>query len=129
MELLILKDGALFARATADTEGEYTLVTIPDDEMPVYPNEKPIKGTYWDLDYTDGVLQWVMKERPLTTEERLEQLQQDVEAIKHEWKAGEAVVIGDRRYYKGVWYECLQAHTTQADWTPDVATSLWKGDV
>ena len=128
MELLILKDGALFARATAETYGKYTLVTIPDNEMPVYPTEKPIKGTYWDLDYTDGVLQWVMKERPLTTEERLEQLQQDVDAIKNEWKVGESVNVGDRRYYNGVWYTCLQAHTTQADWTPDLTAALWKAE-
>ena len=41
------------------------------------------------------------------------------------WVAGEAVAVGDKRYYKGVWYECLQAHTTQSDWTPDTAIALW----
>ena len=128
MEILVLKDGEVFAHFGGD-DATYTLVTIPQAEVPAVPKDTAGVGKQWELDYTDGVLQWVAQERPLTTEERLEQLQQDVEAIKHEWKAGEAVVIGDRRYYNGVWYTCLQAHTTQADWTPDVTAALWKGDV
>lgn len=30
-----------------------------------------------------------------------------------------------RRYTDGKLYRCLQAHTSQADWTPDAAVSLW----
>ena len=32
---------------------------------------------------------------------------------------------GDRVQYKGLLYKCLQSHTAQSDWTPDVAVSLW----
>lgn len=32
---------------------------------------------------------------------------------------------GDRVQYQGLLYKCLQAHTAQADWTPDTAVSLW----
>lgn len=32
---------------------------------------------------------------------------------------------GDRVQYNGTLYKCLQSHTAQADWTPDVAVSLW----
>ena len=32
---------------------------------------------------------------------------------------------GDRVQYQGLLYKCLQAHTTQPDWTPDTAVSLW----
>lgn len=32
---------------------------------------------------------------------------------------------GDRVQYQGLLYKCLQSHTAQADWTPDVAVSLW----
>ena len=44
-----------------------------------------------------------------------------------EWKAGEAVAEGDRRYYPPTdkLYNCRQAHTTQADWTPDKTPALW----
>ena len=33
--------------------------------------------------------------------------------------------VGDRVQYSGTLYKCLQSHTAQADWTPDVAVSLW----
>ena len=37
-----------------------------------------------------------------------------------------ANVVGNiRRYTDGKLYRCLQAHTSQADWTPDTASSLW----
>ena len=32
---------------------------------------------------------------------------------------------GDRVQYQSLLYKCLQAHTAQADWTPDTAVSLW----
>lgn len=37
----------------------------------------------------------------------------------------ETFAAGDRRTQDGILYKCLQAHTAQADWTPDVAVSLW----
>ena len=44
-----------------------------------------------------------------------------------EWQADEAVAEGDRRYYPPTdkLYKCRQAHTTQADWTPDKTPALW----
>lgn len=33
--------------------------------------------------------------------------------------------IGDRVQYQERLYKCLQSHTAQSDWTPDVAVSLW----
>lgn len=36
-----------------------------------------------------------------------------------------AYVVGDRVRYKGVLYKVLQAHTSQSDWTPIAATSLF----
>lgn len=32
---------------------------------------------------------------------------------------------GNLRQYDGQLWRCIQAHTSQADWTPDAATSLW----
>ncbi len=32
---------------------------------------------------------------------------------------------GDRVAYFNLLYKCLQDHTSQADWTPDKAVSLW----
>lgn len=36
-----------------------------------------------------------------------------------------AYATGDRRQYDGNLYKCLQSHTSQADWTPTAAPSLW----
>lgn len=41
------------------------------------------------------------------------------------WTVGEAVEVGDRRYYAPRLYKVVQAHTTQADWTPDITPALW----
>lgn len=127
MKIFVLKNGKVHISFNND-DAEYTLVTVPDEEIPARPEKSAGIGKMWWLDYVDGVLSWVEKDRTLTTNERIELLQQDIEAIKHEWKVGEAVAVGDRRYYNGVWYTCLQAHTTQADWTPDVTEALWRAD-
>lgn len=41
------------------------------------------------------------------------------------WKVGVQYTIGDRVRYEGVLYKVLQAHTSQAEWTPNVAVSLF----
>lgn len=41
------------------------------------------------------------------------------------WAEGIAVKEGDRYQYEGKLYECGTAHTTQADWTPDITPALW----
>lgn len=41
------------------------------------------------------------------------------------WRAGIAVNIGERYRYNEILYKVIQAHTTQEDWTPDVAVSLF----
>lgn len=42
-----------------------------------------------------------------------------------EWAYPVAYTVGQIRRYKEVLYKCVQAHTSQADWTPDTASSLW----
>lgn len=42
------------------------------------------------------------------------------------WIISTNYAIGDLRSYEGSLYKCLQAHTSQNDWTPDVSSSLWK---
>ena len=41
------------------------------------------------------------------------------------WRIKESVKVGDRRRFDGALYKCVQAHTTQADWTPDITPALW----
>ena len=49
----------------------------------------------------------------------------DVPSVFPEWAVSVAYKVDDRRRYAGKLYKCLQGHTSQADWTPDVAVSLW----
>lgn len=43
-----------------------------------------------------------------------------------DWIAGEQVHAGTQRRFVGVLYEAIQAHVTQADWTPLATPALWK---
>lgn len=42
-----------------------------------------------------------------------------------EWTYPVGYTVGQIRRYNGTLYKCVQAHTSQADWTPDTASSLW----
>lgn len=41
------------------------------------------------------------------------------------WTVGIAVAKDSRYQYNGKLYKCVQAHTTQTDWQPDVTPALW----
>ncbi len=41
------------------------------------------------------------------------------------WNAEKEYAVGDRVQYNGTLYKCVQAHTSQADWTPDATPALW----
>ena len=41
------------------------------------------------------------------------------------WSAGLSVSVGSRYRYGDKLYKVVQAHTTQADWTPDVVPALF----
>nr|DAI35696.1 MAG TPA: ChiA1-BD-binding domain protein [Caudoviricetes sp.] len=41
------------------------------------------------------------------------------------WESGKAYAVSDRAQYNGTLYKCIQAHTSQADWTPDATPALW----
>ena len=46
-------------------------------------------------------------------------------ALFSDWVPGVAYITGNIRKYNNNLYKCVQAHTSQADWTPDAAPSLW----
>lgn len=55
------------------------------------------------------------------TEEEIEFLLESYDP----WVIGVPVTMGQLLKYNNVLYEVIQAHTTQSDWTPDVADSLF----
>lgn len=42
------------------------------------------------------------------------------------WEVGKAYAVNDRVRYDGTLYKCIQAHTSQTDWTPSATPALWK---
>ena len=56
----------------------------------------------------------------LTDAQRLE-----VPDLHDGWHSGKSCTVGYIVKYNGTLYRCLQAHTSQDDWTPDKAPALW----
>ena len=42
-----------------------------------------------------------------------------------QWVTGHAYIVDGRLQYNGVLYRVVQAHTSQADWTPDKAPAIF----
>lgn len=41
------------------------------------------------------------------------------------WADGIAYAVGQRIQYGGKLFKCVQAHASQADWTPEATPALW----
>ena len=42
-----------------------------------------------------------------------------------QWVTGRAYAVDERLQYKNVLYRVVQAHTSQADWTPDITPAVF----
>lgn len=45
--------------------------------------------------------------------------------IYPEWRTDTAYTVDERIAYNGLLYRCVQAHTSQDGWTPDLTPALW----
>jgi len=45
--------------------------------------------------------------------------------VTRRFQAGLNVAIKDIIWYRNTLYRCIQAHTTQSDWTPDITPAIW----
>ena len=70
---------------------------------------------------TRAIVDALVKLRGLATDEQA----CEVPVLYPEWKDGMAYAAGDRVVYNDILYKVLTAHTSQADWTPDAAPSLF----
>lgn len=57
---------------------------------------------------------------PLEDEDAIE-----VTDLFESWRSGKTYATGDRARYEGTLYKCVQSHTSQDDWAPTNAVSLW----
>lgn len=42
------------------------------------------------------------------------------------WEPDRYVILGERLQYNDILYKCIQPHTTQEQWTPDITPALWR---
>ena len=103
--------------------------------MKKYVNGEPVEITAEEI----STMEAVERTRPLTAEEvtRLLIAQQintlsvdDNTALRMvefypEWASGVAYTTGYKVQRSGKLWRCLQAHTSQDGWEPDIAPSLW----
>lgn len=62
----------------------------------------------------------LVKQSDLSDDELLELID-----IYDEWEVGKFVCLGDYCKFDGNLYKVIQEHTTQAEWTPDIAPALY----
>lgn len=85
-----------------------------------------------EVPHWDGI-DWWTETKPLNIESisiLADMLLTDEQAIEVpdlfvQWQAGVAYDADKRVAYGDRLFKCVQAHTSQADWTPDATPSLW----
>ena len=70
---------------------------------------------------TRAIVDALVKLRGMATDEQA----CEVPVLYLAWKDGVTYKVGERVLYNDVLYKVLTAHTSQADWTPDVSASLF----
>lgn len=48
-----------------------------------------------------------------------------VKTLYPEWAEGQSYTVGHKLLYGGELYKVIQAHTSQADWTPDIVPAMF----
>lgn len=61
----------------------------------------------------------------LTAEDLPDEAAAKIPTMFEAWAPDVAYKVDDRRSYGDLLYRCRQAHTSQADWTPDATPALW----
>lgn len=61
----------------------------------------------------------------LMAEDLTDETALDYKELYPQWITDHAYSIGDRVRYSETLYKCVQAHTSQSDWTPDITPALW----
>ena len=69
-----------------------------------------------------SVIDAMVKMRDLATDEQA----LEIKAIYPEWKSETKYISGDRVEYQGKLYKVITDHTSQSDWTPAVALTLFQ---
>lgn len=88
------------------------------DGMTVADAEEIAKASEEFKEYTDPTQALI--------DEMVEKVGDETAALFFDaWVTDHAYKLNDRVSYNGLVYRCVQSHTSQADWTPDVVPALW----
>ena len=98
---LYLSDGVIMARSDSEVVMEAAGITSIEDAAELREAIDAITNTYSDDDAIEHII------------------------LFPAWIVGKDYIVNERIRYGEKLYKVLQAHRSQADWTPDVAVSLW----
>ncbi len=115
-QVLILPDDVNIAEGQALTD-DVLMRALPLESFITVSAEEALPnalGLLLRLAIADGRL----------TDEELLSIQPALEG--RVWRPGLSVQVGDVYSYGAFLWRCLQAHTTQGDWPPDIVPALWR---
>lgn len=117
---ILTNDGVWISNPTAEQIADAGWQVYVPPVVPPQPQTEP---------YEADIVEAVKKMLAPSTEELSDEDALDVAALFPTWKSkldeGKEVPAGERLWYDGKLYKVIQAHTPQADWTPDTAVSLY----
>ena len=112
----------VMSRDSGDGSARYTQHAHKlDDTLGFAAAEEWLQGLPAFEPYEDPAQAALDEVLPILTDEQAETVPDAFPA----WAAGIAYAVGYRVRYGGVLYKCVQAHTSQEDWTPDKTPALW----
>lgn len=114
---LLREDNASDYARQVIQDGAVTLTNIPADYKP----PKTLAERVGELEGAEGITFRVLTDSGDIDEETAA----DYPDMFLPWEEDTDYAVGNLRRYDDVLYKCIQAHHSQADWTPDVSTSLW----
>ena len=120
-----LDDPDIFGKRQLWREQITTLEGMADAEYEEYTEPEPTEYVK-DVPTADDI---VSQLKTLVSEQVAELSDEEakkVPALFPVWQADEAYSVGDRVYYNGSLFKCLTAHTSQSNWNPKDAASLWQ---
>lgn len=98
-------------------DGAITLTNLPEDYVP----PKTVEQRIGELEQINTISFTAIAENGEISEETASNYPDVFKA----WESGVSYTVGNLRNYEHILYKCVTAHTSQDDWTPDVASSLW----
>ena len=120
-----LDDPDIFGKRQLWREQITTLEGMTDEEYEEYTEPEPTEYVK-DVPTADDI---VSQLKTLVSEQVAELSDEEakkVPALFPVWATDEAYAVGDRVYYNGSLFKCITAHTSQANWNPKDAASLWQ---